>query len=53
MNSSLLFLFILWACSYYQSIFIRNDHSNYTILPRRKIDRSQYNSSAYLNNNTC
>lgn len=52
-NSSLILLYVLWLVSYYQSIFLRNDHSNYSVAPRRKIDRSQYNSIAYLNNNTC
>lgn len=52
-NTSLFVLYALWCLSYYQSIVIKNTHSNYSILPRRKVDRSQYNSSAYLNNNTC
>jgi hypothetical protein len=52
-TTSLVLLYVLWCISYYQSIVIKNTHSNYSIPPRRKIDRSQYNSSLYVNANTC
>lgn len=52
-NSSLIILFVLWCMSYYQSIAIKNSHSTYSIMPKRKLDLSQYNSVVYQNSKTC
>lgn len=46
-------MYILWIVAYYQSIRISNTHSPYTIMPKRKVDMSPYNSNLYMNNKTC
>jgi hypothetical protein len=39
--------------SYYQSIKISNRHADFSVIPKRKINRSPYNHKLYDNNNTC
>lgn len=46
-------MYVFWWISYLQSIRINNQHSHYTIMPKRKIDLSAHNSPQYLNNRTC